>query len=94
MFFLIKIAKREITYLQDDVASGASWRAGLPRGCDVALRPRGRAMGGPREAQKTHRARTSGRRPCVFTRPRGCPCGAPRGTVGGRHMEGPLDSGP
>ena len=28
-----------------------TWRAGPPRGCDVALRPRDRAVGGPREAQ-------------------------------------------
>ena len=40
-----------------------TWRAGPLRGCDVALRPRGRAAGGPREAQVAHRARTRGRRP-------------------------------
>ena len=27
-----------------------TWRAGPARGCDVALRPRGRATAGPREA--------------------------------------------
>ena len=43
-------------------------RAGPPRGCDVALRPRGRATGGPREAQVAHRAQTRGRRPRVSTR--------------------------
>ena len=55
-----------------DMASGASgeltWRAGPPHGCDAALRPRGRAAGGPREAQAAHRARTHGRRPLVSTR--------------------------
>ena len=45
-----------------------TWRAGPPRGCDVALRPRGRAVGGPREAQVAHRARTRGRRPHVSAR--------------------------
>ena len=58
-----------------------------PRGCDAALRPRGRAVGGPCEAQVAHRTRTRGRRP------RERPCGAPRGK-GGRHMEGPWVSGP
>ena len=37
-----------------------TWHAGPARGCDVALRPRGRATAGPREAQV---ALTSGRRP-------------------------------
>ena len=32
---------------------------------DTALRPRGRAVGGPREAQVAHKSRTRGRRPCV-----------------------------
>ena len=48
----------------DDMASGLRRRAdvarGSTRGCDVALRPRGRAMAGPREAQV---ALTRGRRP-------------------------------
>ena len=39
-----------------------TWRAGPPRRCDAALRPRGRAAGGPREAQVAHKARTRGRR--------------------------------
>ena len=42
--------------------------AGPPRGCDAALRPRGRAAGGPHEAHVAHRARTRGRRPRVSTR--------------------------
>ena len=45
-----------------------TWRAGPPRGCDAALRPRGRATGGPREVQVAHRVRTRGRRPRVSTR--------------------------
>ena len=40
-------------------------RAGPQHGCDVALRPRGRAAHGPREAQVT---RTCGRRPRGSTR--------------------------
>ena len=43
------------------------WHAGPPRGCDAALRPRGRAVGGPREAQVADRARIRGRRPRVST---------------------------
>ena len=31
---------------------------GPPRGCDAALRPRGRAAGGPRGAQEAHGAAT------------------------------------
>ena len=45
-----------------------TWHAGPPRGCDTALRPRGRAAGGPRKAQMAHRARTCGRRPRVSMR--------------------------
>ena len=45
-----------------------TWRAGPPRECDTALRPCGRAVGGPREAQVAHRARTRGRRPHVSMR--------------------------
>ena len=56
-----------------------TWRAGPPGGCDAALRPRGRAAGGPREVQEAHRARTRGRRPRMSTRPCGRPCGAPHG---------------
>ena len=48
--------------------SELTWRAGPPSGCDAALRPRGRAAGGPREAQVAHRVRTRGRRPRVSTR--------------------------
>ena len=36
------------------------WRAGPQHGCDVALRPHGRATHGPREA---HVAQTRDRRP-------------------------------
>ena len=44
-----------------------TWRAGPTRECDAALRPRGRAAGGPHEAQAAHWARTRGRRPRVST---------------------------
>ena len=57
-----------------------TWHVGAARGCDVALRPRGRASAGPREAQV---ALTHGRRP------RGRPGGAPHGIGGGSHKEGP-----
>ena len=46
-------------------AGALTWHAGPPRVCDAALRPRGKAAGGPREAQEAHRARTRGRRPRV-----------------------------
>ena len=45
-----------------------TWHAGPPRGCDVALRPRGSAARGQREAQVAHKARTHGRRPRRSTR--------------------------
>ena len=70
-----------------------TWRVGPTRGCDAALRPRGRATGGPRGAQVAHRARTRGRRPRVSTSPHEHPCGAPRGREG-QQMEGPRVSGP
>ena len=60
-----------------------TWHAGPARGCDVALRPRGRATAGQREAQV---ALTRGRRP--RGRPGGTPCvtggfaqGGPTGIV-------------
>ena len=53
-----------------------TWHVGPPRGCDAALRPRGRARGGPRGAHVAHRARTHGRwprSPCVHADAReGC----------------------
>ena len=66
------------------------WCAGPLRGCDVALRPRGRATGGPRKAQVAHRARTRGRRPRMSTR---TPVRVPRGERGWR-VKGPRVSGP
>ena len=47
-----------------------TWHAGPARGCDVALRPRGRATASQHEAQV---ALTRGRRP--RERPGGAPCG-------------------
>ena len=64
-----------------------TWHAGPPRGCDAALRPRGRAVGDPREAQVAHRARTRGRRPRVSTQVHADPRVGRHVTVGGRHME-------
>ena len=70
-----------------------TWHAGPPHGCDVALRPRGRAAGGPREAHEAHRARTCGRRPRVSPWSTQTPVRAPRGEIGLR-LEGPRVSGP
>ena len=63
-------------------------RADVARGCDEALRPRGRTECGPREAQAV---RTRGRRP------RGSTWTPMRGATwqsGGWHLEGPRVSGP
>ena len=64
IFSLLKSRKRDLLLAGDDVASRPSgeltWRAGPARGWDVALRPRGRATPGPREAQVALRG---GRRP-------------------------------
>ena len=80
------------------MASRLRWRAdvarGPPRGCDAALRPRGRAAGGPREAQAAHRARTRGRRPHVSTQIHADARAGRHVSMGGRHMEGPRVSGP
>ena len=67
-----------------------TWRAGPPHGCDTALRPRGRAAGGPREAQVAHRARTRGKRPHGSTR---TPVWGAK-WQGGRQVKGPRVSGP
>ena len=69
----IKITKKGISYLQvmtwrAGPVDELTWRAGPQRGCNVALRPRGRATGGPPEAQVAHRARTRGRMPRVSMR--------------------------
>ena len=65
IFSFTKIAKKGIYYLQVMTRRAGpggelAWRAGPMSGCDVALRPRGRATAGPREAQV---ALTRGRRP-------------------------------
>ena len=60
------------------VSDVTSWRG---RGCDAALRPCGRAAGGPRGA---HRARTRGRRPRVSTQ-------VHAGARGGCHVAGEVD---
>ena len=70
-----------------------TWRAGPPRGCDAALRPCGRATGGPREAQEAHRARTCGRRPRLSTWVHADAREGRHVAMGGRHMEGSRVSG-
>ena len=64
-------------------AGAPTWRAGPPRGCDAALRPCGKAVGGPRRAQEAHRAQTRGRRPRVST-------GVHVGARVGHHVVGKL----
>ena len=51
---------------------------GTASGCDVALRPRGRARVARMGRRRRTVARTRGRRP---RGPRGRPCGAPRGRL-------------
>ena len=83
--FLIKITKKgDFFYPQ---TPRMTWRAGPAHGCNAALRPRGRAARGLREAQV---ARTRGRRPQRSTR---MPM---RGAKwqGGQQMKGPRVSGP
>ena len=55
--------------------------AGPPHGCHAALRPRGRAVSGPRGAQEAHNARPRGKGPRDHAGPRGRPCGAPNGRL-------------
>ena len=65
MFFLIKITKKgilltyRVTWRAGPVGE-LTWCVGPAHGCDVALRPRGRATAGPHEAQV---ALMRGRRP-------------------------------
>ena len=74
-------------------AGELTWRAGPPRRCDAALRPCGRAAGGPREAQVAHKVRTRGRRPRMSTRVH-ADARVGRHVAGGWHLEGPQVSGP
>ena len=69
---LFKSQKKGFTFMQvltwrARPAGELTWRVGPLRGCNLALRPRDRAAGGPREAHVAHRARTRGRRPRVST---------------------------
>ena len=63
-FSLFKSRKRGELTAGDDVRTGPgselTWHAGPARGCDVALRPCGKATAGPHEAQV---APTRGKRP-------------------------------
>ena len=72
----------------DDLAVSSRKHAGPPRGCDVALRPRGRAAGGPHEAHVAHWTRTCGRRPRVST------CVHADARVGRHVAGGSADGGP
>ena len=92
---LFKSQKKGFTYLQvltwrAGSADELTWSAGPLRGYDVALRQRGRAAGGPREAHVAHRARTRGRRPRLSMQ---TPVWGAT-WQGGRLMEGPRLSGP
>ena len=97
--YLFKSQNKGFTYLQVltwrvGPAGELTWHAGPLRGCDVALRPRGRAAGGPREAHVAHRAWTPGRRPRVSTRSTRTPTWGAMWQQGGRQVKGPRDSGP
>ena len=83
-FSLLKSRKREFTYLQDDVASGASWRtdvargttAQVQRGVDTTWQSRGwptQGAGGAQGADTWQEAKR------VHAGPRGRPCGVPCG---------------
>ena len=79
--FLYKNRKKGKSYLQVMMwrarpGDELTRRTGPPRGCNSTLRPRDRAMGGPREAQEAHRAWPRGRGPRVHADSRGCPCAA------------------
>ena len=65
------------------------WRAGPPHGCDAALRPRGKAAGGPHEVQVAHRAWTCGKRPHVSSRVHADACEGHH-VAGGSAGEGPM----
>ena len=69
------------------MAHALTWRTGPARGCNAALRQRGRAARGPREAQVAH---ARGRRLHGSTR---TPVRGATWKVG-RQLEGPQVSGP
>ena len=80
---LFQLQKSGLLTAGADVASRTArkltWRAGPPRGCDMALRPRGRAAGSPREAQVAQGTNTWHEATRVHVGPRERPCGAPHG---------------
>ena len=75
------------------MTSGTSAQADVARGTTarmrVALRPRGRAAGGPHEAQVAHRARTRGKRPHGLVGPWGAPRGRGAGSWRAHGLVGP-----
>ena len=82
--FLIKIGKKGIilTYRvtwRVAPAGALTWRAGPPRRCDAALRPRGRAQVARAGSSRRIMVRPRGRGPRDHAGSRGRPCGAPRG---------------
>ena len=81
--------KKGVFWSIDPVADVArSWHGTQdPRGCDAARKATWQGHTGPREVQVAHRARTRGRRP------RGRPCGVPRGRGDGI-WRAPRVSGP
>ena len=76
----------------DDVASGARWHADVAPGTTARVRRGAEATwqswGGPREA------RTRGRRPRVSTQVHADARVGRHVAMGGRHLEGPRNSGP
>ena len=91
MIFVNKNPEKGVYLSQDHGADMARGQADLvrgpARGCDEALRPRGRTARGPREVQV---ARTRGKRPGGSTR---TPVWGAT-WQGGWHVKGPRASGP
>ena len=58
-----------------------TWCTSPPRGCDVALRPRGRATGGSHGAQERTGSAATWQEATQSRGPRGRPCEAPRGRL-------------
>ena len=92
-FFLLKSRKRGLITCrcwrgERELRRADTWRAGPPHGCNATVRPRGRAVGGPRGAQEAHSARPRGRGPRDQAGPRGVPVWGATWQVGWQ-MDGP-----